>query len=232
MHCSLPRFFALSGLLALGLSSAGAATPQRSSAPRIITPPAINDGSIASRAPFLAARPFDDARGPDGKAFDDFPPNTLSTTPQPLPPPPPRFAIFQKRPSTVPGTSPTGRVASGVSAPLDAPRLMAALRATSADTRHEAISDLENRVRASETALAVMRGTQGEMSAQGREQFRAASSDFWAAERPLRKSILAARKADGAEWDNARVRLQSDLDSYAQAVARIDAAAGITPPAR
>lgn len=232
MHSSLARLLLLAGALVLGAAAASADTPVRSSSPRILTRPLVNDGSIASRAPFLASRPFDDARRPDGQAIDILPPNTASTTPEPLPPPAPRFAIFQSRPSVAPGTSPTGRVVSGLTAPLDALRLTAALRATPVEARQEVISDLENRVRASETALAVMRGTQRDMSAQGREQFQAASADLRAAEKPLRRSIRAARTAEGPEWEAVRGRLEADLNSFADVAARIDSAAGLTPPAR
>lgn len=231
MKTSPARFFPLV-LLSTALAATGwAGTPTRSSSPVIITRPAINDGSIASRAPFLAARPFDDARRPDGKAFgDNVPPNTAATTPEPLPAPAPKFAILQPAAPITAG-SPTGRVGVAVSQPLDAARVAPALRSVPLSARHETVSDIENRIRASETALATMRSSVSEMSVAGRNQFRSAVAEVNAREKPLRRAIRAARKSDDAGWDSARSELAADYESYAQALARIDVAAGITPSA-
>src|SRR4051812_20717901 len=86
--------------------TATAQNSARRSGTVIITPPAINDGSMQSRAPFPSARPFDDVKGPDGVAIDILPPNTAATSPEPFLPPAPRFAILQPRTPTTPGTSP------------------------------------------------------------------------------------------------------------------------------
>lgn len=222
---------AVGALACASTASTFALTPKRTSSPVVITRP-INDGSIASHAPFLAARPFDDAKRPDGQAIDAVPPNTPSTTPEPLPAPPPKIAILQPQPSTAPGTSPTGRVMVSVSAPLDAGRVAPSLQASAMAAREEAVSDMENRIRTSETSLAVMRRSTNEMSPEGRAQFHSATAEVNAKEKVLRGSIKAARKANEANWETARTRLAADYTAYAEALARIDVAAGVTPPAR
>jgi hypothetical protein len=211
-----------------------AGTPNRSSSPIIITRPAIPDGSVASRAPFVAARTFDDVQRPNGQPIDrNVAPNTYSTTPEPLPAPPPQIAILVPTPSPLdPGTSLTGRVFMGVSAPLDAARVTPALQGTSLSGSEEVISDVENRIRASEISIALMKRTVDEMSPSGRDLFHSANAEVNNAEKPLRRSIRAARNANESNWETARATLAADYAAYADALARIDAAAGITPAPR
>jgi hypothetical protein len=224
----------LTGIAACsGIGTTYAGTANRSSSPVVLTRPAVKDGSVQSMAPFIAARPFDDTKKPDGQAIDaGVPPNTPVTTPEPLPAPAPQVAILQPPPAAATGLLPTGRAIAGVSAPLDAARFGPTLQATSMAGREQVINDLENRMRASESAVATMRRTVDEMSADGRAQFHAANADVNAKEKALRESIKAARKADATNWETSRAQLAADYAAYADALARIDAAAGITPPAK
>jgi hypothetical protein len=208
-----------------------AQTPNRPSAPTIITYPAVPNGSNASRAPFPAARHNDDVTPPNGMAFDQaVPPNTPSTTPEPFPLPAAAVAIAQPR--VAPGLEPTGRPATGAAVALDATRIEPTIRSATFENRDEVISDLDSRVRSSRTAMAEFRRTESEMSTEGRAQFQSAADDVRAKEKALEKSLKAARHASAAEWDTARAQLAADYDAYAAALARVDATAGIAPAQR
>jgi hypothetical protein len=222
-----PQLTLVLGLGASLVGAAFAATPNRSSSPIIIPRPAIPDGSVQSRAPFPAERPFDDVKRPDGIAIDNtIPPNTPATTPEPLPAPAPKFAILvPANPAAAGMTGPSGSVA----APLDAARTTPALQAATIATREETISDIETRMRTSDTAIAVMKRSVDQMSPSGRSQFHAANAEVAEREKALRKSIRAARDANETDWESARRQLASDFAAYADALARIDDAAGITP---
>lgn len=222
-----PQLTLILGLGATLAVSAFGATPNRSSSPIIIPRPAIPDGSIQSRAPFPGERPFDDVKGPDGIAIDNtIPPNTPATTPEPLPAPAPKIAVLvPQNPAAVGMTGASG----SVSAPLDAARITPTLQAAAISTRDETISDIENRMRTSETAIAVMKRSVDQMSPEGRTQFHAANAEVSERAKALRKSIRAARDANESNWESARGQLASDFAAYADALARIDAAAGVTP---
>lgn len=59
----------------------------QSTQPVVVSPPAVQDGSNWSRAPFPAKRQFDDVKGPDGRAIDrTVPPNTPATNLEPAVP--------------------------------------------------------------------------------------------------------------------------------------------------
>src|SRR6185295_18677403 len=98
-------------------------------------------------------------------------------------------------------------------------------------SREEAISDVENRMRTTETAIAVMKRSVDQMSPEGRNQFHTANTEVGERAKALRKSIRAAREANDSNWESARGQLASDFAAYADALARVDAAAGITPTA-
>ena len=79
----------LSAILTVGaLACAGLPlTHAQSARPVVITPPAVQNGSNWSRAPFLAQRQFDDVKGPDGQAIDQtVPPNSSATNLEPAVP--------------------------------------------------------------------------------------------------------------------------------------------------
>jgi hypothetical protein len=234
MKNTCPHYFYLfAGMaVAFGASALCGQTPNRRSAAVVITPPAVHDGSNRSRAPFPAARQFDDVQRPNGQAVDqNVPPNTPSTNPDNIAPPAPVVAILQPR--VAPGLMPTGRPTIGAAASLDAANVEAALRSSSVETRDRVLDDLEVRVRAAEQATTQMRHSMSEMSESGRTQFTAASEDIKAKERALRKSIRRAHDASAANWDAARDQLAADYQAYASALSQIDAAAGIAPaPAR
>ena len=91
---------------------AGVSTGFAKTRPTVITPPAVNNGSNWSRAPFPAARQFDDVKSADGRAIDQVGPNgpTANNEPEVAPA---RVAIMQKTPAPAvvaePTLMPTGR---------------------------------------------------------------------------------------------------------------------------
>ena len=209
---------------------------QESRKPIVITPPAVNNGSNASRAPFPAARPFDDVKAPDGQSIDrNVPPNTRATDPEPNALPMPRVAIMQRpgaSPLGDPSVLPTGRVTTSLSASLEASRLASAIRAAGVGERDQLVADVENHLSATEIPLRAIRGSTREMSGTGRSQFDALSAQAKDQERALRKSIVNARGASEAQWQSARDRLAADYETYASALAAIDVGASVTPAAR
>jgi hypothetical protein len=205
-----------------------AGTPKRASAPVVITMPAVPNGRNFSRAPFPAARWENDVTPPNGVAFDlDLPPNTPSTTPDPIAPPVPRYAILQ--PAVPPGEMPTGLVAIGASTALDPARVEPTIRSAMYESRDDLIDSLRLRVRQGQTTIAELRRTQSQMSADGRAQFSAAMSEARDREKRLEKSLRSAARASSTSWDSARDQLAAAYDAYAASLAQIDAAAGIAP---
>lgn len=209
-----------------GLSNISA---QSSAKPTVITPPAVKDGSNWSRAPFPAARQFDDVKAPDGQAIDKTAPNTDATNVEPVIPPA-RVAILQPSPAPTligdPGLLPTGRVNVAVASSLEAATFAPTIRTASMSSRDQVLSDVQMRLKNSDKALGSFRSSTSQMSAEGRRQFNAAEDDVKAKEKALKHSIKAAKKATDATWDSARAQLAADYEAYATAVASIDAAAG------
>lgn len=233
--------------LAAAAGLAGEAFAQ-SSKPVIITAPR-HDRTTWSAAPFPGQRQFDDAKGPDGYAIDRLPPNTPATNVEP-PQPAPRVAILQSEPSVdatavavapaaepapvvvaqapaEPVLTPTGRSTVAVASTLDAAGYSPVIRASMYDSRAQTVADVENRLAASETALASVSASSSAMNEDARKSFDAARDDVKAKEKALRKSIKAANKAEASEWENARAQLAADYDAYAAAVASLDATAGL-----
>jgi hypothetical protein len=205
-----------------------AQTQKRASAPTVITPPAVPDGSNRSRAPFIAARPQDDVTPPNGQAFDlNVPPNTPSTTPDPVAPPAPTVAILQPR--VAPGLMPTGHPTTSAAMALDATHLSPTIQSASFESRDELIDNLRVRIRQSNDTMSEFRRSRSEMSAEGRSQFDASADEVKSAEKTLDKSIRKAERASSADWEQARAQLAADYQAYAAALARVDAAAGIAP---
>lgn len=207
---------------------------------RSITLPAVSDGSNWSRAPFAAARPFDDAKGPDGEAFDEH----LSATPD-LPLPPPRVAIFQSAPpamavastssptvtapavaSPEPALTPTGRSSVGVAAGLDAVAMGNRLRSASLASREQILTDIENRLTSTEKSV---RRLGDSVDAGTRQAYQAARDEVQTKAEALRQSLAAARKAGQDEWESARSRLAADYDAYTDALSRVDTTVGSAP---
>lgn len=218
----------------LGLANASAQDPARK--PQVIPLPAVNDGSNASRAPFPAARPFNDATPPDGDAIDrQLPPNTPATDPAPHALPAPAVAVLQDPADAVPGEPalmPTGRPTMAVATSLDADRLAPAIRSVSPDARAPVIADVSARVEATEDTLRAMRASADEMSPAGHAQFVSAHDEVRAAERRLRSSLRATNRAADHQFEAARAELAANFDAYAAAVGRVDAVAGLTPTGR
>ena len=226
---------ALAALGAVALTSLSPTLFAQSRKPIVVTPPAVNDGSNASRAPFLAARPADDAKRPDGESVDkNVPPNTPATDTEPNVLPDARVAILQPaRPAAIvgdPGLLPTGRVA--VTTSLESTTVVPAIRAGMHEGRDTLVADIETRVNAGDAAVSAMRRTERDMSAEGRAAFKAVDDEVKARAKALWKSIRAAKTATAAEWDAARAQLAADYEAYATAMARIDATAGIAPAPR
>jgi hypothetical protein len=83
--------------------------------------------------------------------------------------------------------------------------------------------DVEQRLAASESAVAAARNSMSQMSATGRQSFNTAADEVKAKAKDLRKSLKEARKASATEWDSARAQLAADFDAYAASLARMDA---------
>ena len=227
------RFITLAiGAIAAVLPSVSAQSETR---PVVITPPAINDGSNWSRAPFPAARKFDDVKAPDGQAVDKVGANAPAANIEP-PTPPARVAILQPTPAPslteTPGLMPTGRTTVAVSTAVDAATFAPTIRSSMLSSRDPLLADIETRMSTSEKALASMRSSTNQMSAEGRQQFTVASDDVKEKSKALKKSIKEARKASDQNWETARAQLAADYEAYAAALARVDATAGIAPMAR
>lgn len=216
--------------------------------PVVITAPR-HDRTTWSAAPFPGQRQFDDAKGPDGYAIDRLPPNTPATNIEP-PQPAPRVAILQSTPSVdasavavapaaapapvvvaqvpaEPVLTPTGRSTVAVASTLDAAGYSPVIRASMYEARAQTVADIENRLTASEAALASVSASSSAMNEDARKSFDTARDDVKAKEKALRKSIKAANKAEATEWENARAQLAADYDAYAAAVASLDATAGL-----
>jgi len=228
-HSCLVTSLAIGALLATGLSSASAQSNQQ---PTVITPPAVKDGSNWSRAPFPAARSFDDVNGPNGKAIDELGANSPVAKIEP-PVPPARVAILQPAitpsPTNIaadPGLLPTGRSTVAAASSINAHVYAPTIRAASISTREQVIADIETRMKTSEAAMGTFRSSASQMSADGRRTFKGADDEVKDKAAALKKSIRAARKANDAAWDNARAQLAADYEAYGAALARVDVAAG------
>jgi hypothetical protein len=205
---------------------------QDSRKPIVLTPPAVNNGSNASRAPFPAARTFDDVKAPNAEPIDkNVAPNTPATDQEPNPLPEARVAIFQPaQPAGIladPGVLPTGRTSVVVATSVDSVTVVPAIRAGMFESREQVLTDIETRLKNSNTAMASIRSTSSSMSESGRMQFKAAEGQVKESEKALRKSIKAARKATAQEWESARAQLAADYEAYASALASVDTAAGV-----
>lgn len=232
MKHSLARFLALAGTAAVLSPAAFGGTQKPADAPLVITRPAVPNGSNFARAPFPAARLQNDVTPPDGEAFDeDLPPNTPATTPAPMSMPPPAYAIFQSDPVSDPGSLPTGRPTFGAAAALEPNRVQPVITSATYEGRESVIDDVRARVRQSQVAVADYRRSRNQMSESGREQFSAAIDDVRAAEKQLDRSLRAAERASSDRWESTRAQLAADYQSYVSALSRLDASAGITPPA-
>lgn len=206
----------LASALALGgLSPAFAEHATR--APVVIQRPIVNDGSVASRTPFLSERPFNDAKGPDGQAIDpDLPPNTPATD---VPKPPPPVASIGRR-ATEPTLAPTGP--STLATTVDAVRVSPGIRAMAFESRDTMLNDLDTRIDGAIKAMNSDRDIQRDMTATTRDQFKDAIEQVELKERALRHSIKEARKADAASWDSARSEIAANYDMFAAAAQTFD----------
>lgn len=229
-HSRLVSSFTIGALLAAGLSSAFA-----QSKPIVITPPAVNNGSNWSRAPFPAARQFDDVKAPDAKPIDELGANSPVANIEP-PTPAARVAIMQPAvspaPSIIaadPGLLPTGRPVVSAAGTINAMTFAPTIRSAPMSSREQIIADIEARMKTSDTAMDSFRSSASQMSTDGRRTFKAADDDVKEKAAALKKSIRAARKANDAEWDNARAQLAADYEAYGNALVRVDAAAGVPP---
>jgi hypothetical protein len=212
-------FHVLVGALALGsISTVRAANSTR--APIVLTPPAIQDGSNASRAPFPAKRQMDDVKPADGQSIDpDVPPNTPATD---IPAPPPPVVAVLQRPAGEPALTPTGRVTTTAAAAADVVRVAPGLRAMAFDSRDTLLADLSTRIDTTIAQVNANRDIMRDLTAGPRDQFKDAAAAVEERERALRHSIKLARKADAAGWEAARAQVAADYDAFAAAAANFD----------
>src|SRR5688572_3177867 len=133
-------------VMAVGLLTAGdgamAADPKGPPAPAnnptVVTPPAVKDGSNESRAPFPAARQFDETKGPSAQALERAPSSTPATESRKPPAPPSNVRIsVQTVPASGagPALSPTGRSKAAIAASLDSQNFAPTLRAATMASR-------------------------------------------------------------------------------------------------
>jgi hypothetical protein len=217
--------FAIGAFLSTGLISTALA---QSAHPIVITPPAVKDGSNWSRAPFPAARQFDDVKAPDTFAIDQIGANSAVANIEPLPPAA-RVAVMQPAAPAFgvePGLLPTGRTTVVMAAPFQSATYTTTIRSASMESRNQIVPEIETRLHASEESLAVMNHSKKDMSAEGRQAFEAAEADARQQAKALHKSLRTAKNAKDAQWEAAREQLASDYDAYAATLARIDAASG------
>ena len=230
-HIRFTTSLFMGALVVTGLSIASAqSTPAKpdTNKPTVVTPPAVRDGSTEIRAPFPSARQFDDAKGPNVNALENAPTSTPATDLAP-PAPPSNVKITVEKPARAdPGLLPTGRTNVSIAASLGSETFT--LRNTTIATRDRIFTDLESRMTSAENTLSSLDKTASEMSAEGRKQFKTASDDVKEKAKALKKSVQAARKAGGQEWNEARAQLASDYEAYAAALASIDTARGLPPP--
>src|SRR5439155_4904246 len=112
-------------------------------------------------------------------------------------------------------------------APFEAATYTSTIRTAPISSRDQIVPEIEVRLHNSEEALATMRGTKKQMSAEGRQAFEAAEADARQQAKALRKSIKTAKNTNDAQWESAREQLAADYDTYAATLARIDAASGV-----
>ncbi len=227
------RFASSLAIGALAIAGFSTASAQSSGRPVVITPPAVNDGSNWSRAPFPAARQFDDVKAPDAQAIDKTGANSEVANIEPAAPST-RVAVLQPAPAPAvvadPGLLPTGRATVvATSSLINAPAFAPTIRSTPISSRETVIADIDARLKTSDNAMESMRNSAAQMSAEGRRTFKTADDDVKEKAHALKKSLNAARKASQSEWDNAREKLAADYEAYGAALARVDAAAGATP---
>src|SRR4051812_46454460 len=168
MKYSLITSFTI-GAIAATLSSASA----QSSQPTVITPPAINDGSNFSRAPFPSARQFNDTKAPDGQAIDRTPPNTPATNVEPAVPAARVTVLQPAAPAstttvavvTDPALTPTGRSNVAVATSLNAATFAPTIRVTTMASREQMLADIDTQMTASEKAMSSFHSSTAQMSA-------------------------------------------------------------------
>lgn len=227
-HPHTPLAILIIGAMAsAGLSTLTAQTDSGQQ-PVVITPPAVQDGSNWSRAPFPAKRRFDDVKAPDGQAIDNLPPNTPATNQEP-PIPAPTVAILQPAQpvsapavavvtTETPALAPTGRVNVTVASSLDAATYSPTIRVATFANREQVLADIESRIAASEQAMSAL-------GANTSSEFRRASDDAKSKAKALRNSLQKARNVSENDWNKMSAQIASDYDVYAAALARIDSAA-------
>ncbi len=229
-HSRLVTSLTIGALFATGLSNAFA-----QSRPTVITRPAVQDGSNWSRAPFPAARQFDDVKAPDAKPIDEVGANSPVANIEPATPAA-RVAIMQPAvtpsPTVIaadPGLLPTGRSTVSAANSIQVTTFAPTIRMATLGSRESVLTDIEARVKTSDSAMDSFRSSAAQMSTDGRRTFKAADDQVKEKAAALKKSIRAARKANDAEWDNARAQLAADYEAYAAALAQVDLAAGVAP---
>jgi hypothetical protein len=236
----------IAGLLTAGATAIGAdpkGPPAQANNPPVITPPTVKDGSNESRAPFPAARQFDETQGPSAQAREQAPVSTPATENRRPPAPPSNVRIKVQRvppgenvaqarakADAEPVLTPTGRSQTAIAASLDSQNFAPTLRAATAASRGKLIGEVESRIASAETALSAVEKSSAEMSESGRKQFKSASDYAKRKAEMLRKSIHAARNASEDDWESARAQLGADYHAYAAALAQIDSVTGVAPP--
>ena len=103
------------------------------------------------------------------------------------------------------------------------------IRGVPISSRDDVINDIEVRLKTSEHTMEWSRNYAVQMSTDERRVFGLADDAVKDAERALKRSLRVARKANESEWGEARENLAACFEAYGAALARADAATGITP---
>ncbi len=103
------------------------------------------------------------------------------------------------------------------------------IRSAPISSRDTVINDIEVRLKTSEHTMEWSRNYAVQMNADERRVFGMADDAVKDAERALKRSLRVARKANESEWDEAREKLAASYEAYGAALARADAATGVTP---
>jgi hypothetical protein len=186
--------------------------------------PPVQDGSVSSRAPLPANRPYEyvrvktaDGSQPAQSALiathiDAPTPDQPVAVGEPVAPAAQDTVVTTTTTETV--LTPTGRPDLSAGASLDANQIGSEIR-SGATAAQERLRDIEARVKASGETMATTRSTMTTLTADNQTQFDSANNAVKATEKALQKSIKAARNSTGEQ-------VATDYEAYAAAVARVE----------
>jgi hypothetical protein len=117
----------------------------------------------------------------------------------------------------------TDRVSA--SAALDASQTARSIQSQSLENKNQLSADLNRRLDASSENITALKKQARSLDVQSQTEFKAALKDVETREKQLRKDLRSARNATTDTWNDTRSSIAADYASYADAVARAEAAA-------